>query len=353
VVGLETATLNLNSDAVGSPMQISLAGIGQTLVKSLITTTPALLFGAQNIGTTSLQQNARAAITGTATVTFSAPTITGTNAADFAVSFNGCTTLIVGTCVVQVTFTPSFAGLETATLNINSDAVGSPMQINLAGIGQTLVKSLSTSTPALLFPAQNIGTTSSFQNARAIDTGNATVTFSAPTITGTSAADFAISFNSCTTLAPGAGGCNVQITFTPSLAGIETATLNLASDAIGSPIQISLTGIGQTVVKSVSVTPSLTYAAQNVGTDSGVQNVFVINTGTTLVTFSPFSITGTNSGDFVIHANNCTGTLAPTVSCNVAIIFHPTATGSRTANLQVASDAVGSPQPVILTGTGQ
>ena len=82
----------------------------------------------------------------------------------------------------------------------------------------------------------------------------------------------------------------------------------------------------------------------------------MLNTGTGAVTFTSYTITGANPGDFAIGFNNCTNSsnqLAQNASCQVQVSFKPTATGTRTATLQFTSNALGSPQTVTLTGTGQ
>ena len=78
------------------------------------------------------------------------------------------------------------------------------------------------------------------------NTGTAPVTFYAPTFTGTNAGDFALTYNGCAgSLNPGLN-CNISLGFTPSITGVEKATLNLYSNATGSPLAISLAGEGTT-----------------------------------------------------------------------------------------------------------
>ena len=62
---------------------------------------------------------------GTAAVTLSTPTLTGTDASQFQVYQNGCgTTLAAGAaCTVGVQFKPTVAGSKTATLTVASASV--------------------------------------------------------------------------------------------------------------------------------------------------------------------------------------------------------------------------------------
>jgi hypothetical protein len=146
--------------------------------------------------------------------------------------------------------------------------------------------------------------------------------------------------------------CGIAIVFTPTTPAVETATFQINSDAAGSPISIALAGAGQNVVKVLSAPGSLTYSAQTVGTTSSSQQIVVRNTGTATTTVSNVALTGPNAGDFAIQSNGCT-IVGINSSCGITITFNPTATGSRTASVQITSDGVGSPQNVALSGTGQ
>lgn len=55
---------------------------------------------------------------------------------------------------------------------------------------------------------------------------------------------------------------------------------------------------------------------------------------------------------FVITANTCASSLAPSTSCTVEVKFAPSVAGYQTGNLTVASDATGQPHLASLAGTG-
>jgi hypothetical protein len=57
------------------------------------------------------------------------------------------------------------------------------------------------------------------------------------------------------------------------------------------------------------------------------------------------------AGDYAA-TNNCGATVAAGASCQISILFTPTATGSRAGTLTIADDATGSPHSISLTGTG-
>jgi len=109
---------------------------------------------------------------------------------------------------------------------------------------------------------------------------------------------------------------------------------------------------GSTTTGSVTLTPSpVAFPVTVKGQTSAAQAVTVKNTGTSSVTLSSISITGTNPTSF-LQVNTCGTSLGAGVSCTVYVAFKPTATGALKATLSVADTASGSPQTAALTGTG-
>jgi hypothetical protein len=75
---------------------------------------------------------------GSAGLTISAVGVSGANAGDFAISANSCSDASVAvnaTCSVSVTFTPSTAGAETASVMFTDNAPDSPQSVGLTGTG--------------------------------------------------------------------------------------------------------------------------------------------------------------------------------------------------------------------------
>ena len=99
---------------------------------------------------------------------------------------------------------------------------------------------------------------------------------------------------------------------------------------------------------SLAASPvSLTFAARTVGSTSPAQAVTVTNTGTGPATLGTVATTG----DYA-QTKTCGTTLAAGASCTVNVTFTPTATGTRTGTLSVASNDPNGPLTVGLTGTG-
>ncbi len=93
---------------------------------------------------------------------------------------------------------------------------------------------------------------------------------------------------------------------------------------------------------------SLSFAAQQVATQSAPQTVTITSSGGAPVTFSSLVLTG----DFT-ETDNCAGqTLAVGTSCSVQVVFAPTATGARSGQLTIYANVPGGQATVALNGTG-
>ena len=142
---------------------------------------------------------------------------------------------------------------------------GGPPGVAVTTLNSAFVFVLGTSpvlirpTGTLSFSPKTPGTTSSAQALTLTNTGTATLTFSGFAFSGSNAASFAQT-NNCTSLAPNAS-CTVNVTFTPSAAGTEDATLSLTDNAPGTPQTTFLTGTGAdfslslTSQNGITVTP--------------------------------------------------------------------------------------------------
>lgn len=195
----------------------------------------------------------------------------------------------------------------------------------------------------LVFPAQSIGTPSQPQTVT-LTNGDNSVTFNGIALMGANPGDFVETTTCGGTLVPG-GHCTITVTFTPLAPGIRKASVMITDDAAGSPQVISLNGQSSTLSLSAS---SLAFANQHVGVASSPLAVTATNNGTTAVAFS--SITA--SGDFS-ETDNCTkAPLQPTTNCVINVKYTPSTAGTSIGALTLADDAPGSPQIVLLTGSG-
>lgn len=142
--------------------------------------------------------------------------------------------------------------------------------------------------------------------------------------------------------------CTVSVSFKPTAMGALTGTLAIQSVQGNISVSLKGTGIAPTVAFSA---PSITFPSQMVGVASSPQMINLQNTGTATLTGIAISIAGTNASDFG-ETTGCGTTLAAGSSCAISIVFSPGGVGARTAILNVADNASGSPQSVSITGTG-
>jgi hypothetical protein len=187
---------------------------------------------------------------GTASLTISGITVTGTNPGDFGQT-NTCpispaTLAAAANCTITTTFTPTATGTRTASLSIADNAAGSPQSVALSGTGTAPAVTLSPTT--LTFASQTVGTTSAAQTVTLTNSGTAPLTITSIGLAGTNPGDYAQT-NTCpispATLAT-AANCTISVTFTPTATGTRTASLSIADNAAGSPQNLGLTGTGAT-----------------------------------------------------------------------------------------------------------
>ncbi|HTB18416.1 MAG TPA: FG-GAP-like repeat-containing protein [Bryobacteraceae bacterium] len=97
--------------------------------------------------------------------------------------------------------------------------------------------------------------------------------------------------------------------------------------------------------------PALTFPLTLGATDSASQTLTVTNLGTTALSISQVSITGTNAADFALAGGSCMGAvLQASGSCQISVLFRPTAGGLRNASVSLTDTALASPQQVLLSG---
>jgi Abnormal spindle-like microcephaly-assoc'd, ASPM-SPD-2-Hydin len=142
-------------------------------------------------------------------------------------------------------FSPTSAGAASGTASVISNDPNSPGVIALSGTGIAATQSLAFSSTNLAFGSVNVAS-SSTKSVTVTNTGNSSVTISQIQISGTgfsiTGAGVPITLNSGQTL-------TFSVVFTPTASGTDSGTVNVTSNASGSPAAIALTGTG------VQVTP--------------------------------------------------------------------------------------------------
>src|SRR5262249_16620934 len=125
-----------------------------------------------------------------------------------------------------------------------------------------------------------------------------------------------------------AGATNYfAVGFKPTAAGGFTGTLTLKNSSGGALVTVPLNGTGSTATTSlVSSTSSLSFGSETVG-ESTTLPVTLTNKGTSSVTISGVSITG-SSAAYNVTSGISGATLAPGQSAIMNIVFAPKTTGT-------------------------
>jgi len=321
-----------------------------------VTLTPTTLtFASTTVGVPTAAQVVTVTNSGTAALTLTSETLTGTNATSFLISANTCTTSLAAgaSCAVSVEFKPTAAGTLTASLSIADNATGSPQTVSLAGTGTAAAPAVTLTPASLTFVSTTVGSTTAPQVVTIKNSGTATLTLTSETLTGKNATSFLISANTCTTSLAAGASCAVSVEFKPAAAGALTASLSIADNATGSPQSVSLTGTGAAAAApSINLSPnSIAFPATVSGTKSVAQVVMVTNSGTAAATISSIALGGTGATSFV-EISTCGTSLAAGASCSIYVGFNPGSAAALSGTLSVTDNATGSPQAVTLTGTG-
>ncbi|MDX6345231.1 MAG: hypothetical protein QOF84_21, partial [Streptomyces sp.] len=377
--GSRTGTLTVN--AGGTTNTVSLSGTG-TAPGPILNTDPASLsFDSTVVGSSATAQTVTVTNSGTASATVSNVAVTG----DFSQT-NNCSTLAVGaSCSVSVGFKPTAGGSRTGNLTVTSNANNSPTTVSLAGSGIDSTTNVAAGRPASAssssspYVASNItdadastyweSANGSFPQWAQVDLGQnfsvGKVVLKLPPATAWSARTQTLSVQGSTdgssfstikasagyTFDPNANNNTVTITFNAATARYVrvniTANTGWSAGQL-SDFQVFPSGSGGSSAATLSTSPtSLTYPSQALNTTSSAQTVTLTNTGTAAATVSGI----TTTGDFS-QTNTCGTSIAAGASCAVSVKFTPVASGTRTGDLTIASNASNGTTTVALSGTG-
>ena len=353
--GARAGTISVNSNAGDSPTVIAVTGTG---VDSTYTTasTSALTFNSQNVGSASTPQLVTLTNRGdeSASLSIYAPSL----GIDYAATTNCPSQLAPGnSCVAEVTFIPTQAGLRQGTLYIQGGGAAILIPLTGTGVPSGAGGTISFSASSLQFGSLPVGQTSAYQGVYVQNISS--IPFSVSSIAASG--DFAIYSTNCGTLpiqlAPQTS-CIVYVTFAPVATGSRSGNLTLIDSATGSPHSVALLGTGLAAVQTLEFYPSGTVNFGDnvpIGVQSGSITVYAQNGGTSPITIDRVL----SSGDFRVISTGCPGSsLAGTTEdgtgtlsyCGVTVVFKPTATGFRTGALTFIDSAGNSPQTVTLSG---
>ncbi|MGC2213906.1 MAG: choice-of-anchor D domain-containing protein [Silvibacterium sp.] len=352
--GTRTATLVFADSAGDSPQDVSLSGTATGTSSGSVTISPASLpFASITVGSSSASQSVTITNGTASSVTLSAGTFSGTNAGDFAISSTTCGSSLAASasCTASLLFKPTATGARSATYSITDSASTTPLTVALSGTG-TSAGSVTISPTSLSFASINVGSSSSSQSVTITNGSSSSVTLSAGTLSGTNAGDFSVSSTTCASSLAASASCTASLLFKPTATGARSATYSITDSASTTPLTVALSGTGTSSGGTANASPSsLTWGSVAVGSAGGPKPVTLTNSGTSAITISDISFTGTNAGDFSVYQNTCGSSLAASASCIATILFKPTVAGTRTATLVFTDSAGNSPQDVSLSGT--
>jgi hypothetical protein len=171
--------------------------------------------------------------------------------------------LSINTSTGVISGTPTAAGEFLLTVTVTDSLSNSVFgQSPLTVTPPAPIASLSTT--LLVFAPQVKGTTSPAQTVTLSNTGSAALNITGTgmgiSILGANAADFAQVSPSCGSSVAAGGSCMISVTFTPSSTGAETATLNVADNASGTPQQVGLTGAALPPASVTCTIPTVTFS---------------------------------------------------------------------------------------------
>jgi len=304
---------------------------------------------------------------GEQTLTVSNIAVTGPNLSDFSAQTGGCIGAAISPgpvlqCSLELTFTPSIGGTETAYLSVWDNAPGSPQLLEIAGEGDAPHALITP--PNLNFGSQTVNATAKdFQTITIENSGTGSLTLTRES--GPSTTEFGFGSGSCKfgtfTLAADSS-CTLLVFFAPPTTGTFQDQIQIwdNSDLQSSAEQIiALSGTGTPAAPVVQIEPAslaLAFGTEPVGTASGPQSVTVTNQGSIALAVSGIAIQGTNAAEFEFDTGATTcpvagGTVAVGATCTVAVQFAPQSAGTtKSAQLTFADDAANSSQTVTLTG---
>jgi len=146
------------------------------------------------------------------------------------------------------------------------------------------------------------------------------------------------------TIGPGLA-VSFTVSFAPASAGASSGSMSIETPEATLTVSLSGMGVASTPQLSPS-TSNLAFGSVNVGTPSSLP-VALTNTGT-----GNLSISGVSASGAGFTASGGSGvTLAPNQSTTVTVTFDPSAAGSVTGGLAIASNATNSTN-IALSGTG-
>ena len=358
-----TVTDISSSSITGTQTGISVLAAGTLTYNSF--TIPGTVVGGNSSTTVTVTNSGQTNVTIT-----TAPTLT--TGSQYSITATTCTLSTVisaggGTCTITLRFSPTApAGSKSDQLNIGfNNTIGTyTASDSFSGTANTPASlALSASGP---FADTPLGATSAVVTYTLTNSGQTAATLAASSqVVLASTSNYTITTTTCTassSLAANGGTCTISVTFNPTTA-TGALTTNLTA-TYNNGVSSGQTAVSALTANSISVavltiTPvsTVTLPSTAVGGTSTATTFTATNSGGSTATINTRSLTGTNNTDYFISGGTCStsATVAAGSTCTILVQFTPTASGTRTATLNLnynngATSSVNA-TTVALTGT--
>ena len=356
--GLTMGSLTITYPGFFTPsLVVPLSGTATALT---VTPNP-VAFGTQSI---SISMTKTVTVKGATTYNATPAYITG-DTTDFTLTTGAppaCTGTIAATCNLYVKFDPLSTGAKKATLVIQDNDPTSPQLVSLTGTGssyESFTPSSITYKPQIInTPSTNTKVTFKYAGPSGMPltltslaaSTNYSINYTGLTSGNCSAQPLVLTMNQT---------CTFNVAFTPTSLGVipGTITANFTGDPNSvTQLVMNVSGTGT----EVKITGSLAFGTVTGGTTLN-KSVTITNEGTTLLTFTAPTITGTAAAQYAVLPNSggnstCLAAglmLAQHGTCTITVQFSSPAGSAGAANpadLNINDNGGASPQVVVMSG---
>ena len=243
-----------------------------------------------------------------------------------------------------VTFAPQSAAASSGNLAIINNGATSPVNVPLSGNGQT-EGALTANPSSLDFGSVQVGSNQPLSETLA-NSGGATITVTQASVTGTG---FSISGLSLPLNLAAGQNQSFTVTFAPQSAGSSNGNIALTSSGSNPTVNVPLTGNGLAPGALTPSPSSLGFGNVQVGKSEPVYETLTNSSGSSSVTISEASITGTG---FSMSGLNPPVVLTPGQHYTFSVTFAPPSAGNDSGSISVTSDGSDPNLTIPLTGAG-
>jgi hypothetical protein len=231
--------------------------------------------------------------------------------------------------------------------------------LNGDGFADLVAANLNSSNVSVLLGASN----GSFSTATNFPAGVGANSVAIGNLNGDGFADLAVTSTASSEvsvlLGTGTGSFGVatssEVGTTPSSVAIGDLDLDSNPDLAVSNADSNNVSVLLNRAPEATATPAgLSFGSRETSSTSPAKTVTVTNaSGGDPMTATGVAITGADAGDFLVSGNTCFALPLPlSATCEMSVTFTPSASGARSASLEIAYNGGASPLTVPLSGTG-